>query len=275
MKPWQENMLENLTLYFEPNANILGLLLFGSYIQPGYPSDDWSDIDILVVVRDDELKNFFPSVEWLKPLGKIYTFSQPSDNYTCTTRICFEDFSRIDLVITTEANLTEISKWSSIPFFSGSKVLFSRSPVVDNIATKRFSKQDNPSVTQEQFNEIVRNFRFKSMLAVYKVVRGDLLIALHLSQDLIRDCSVLGMILRDRATGTNIHKHGGTGNKLVSQLEVTQKPFSPLGILDSIKESNIIFERLACEWSNSYQEYRQPLLDWIEKAKAEVKLVKQ
>lgn len=272
MKSWQESMLENLTSYFEPNANILGLLLFGSYIQPNYQPDDWSDIDILIVVRDDELKNFFPSAEWLKPLGKIYTFSQSSDNYNCTTRICFEDFSRIDFVITTEANLTEISKWSSVPFFSGLKILFSRSSVVDDIATQKFSKQDNPFVTQEQFSEIVHSFRFKSMLAVYKVVRGDLLIALHLAQDLIRDCSVLGMILRDRATGTNIHKHGGIGNKLVLQLEVTQKPFSPLGILDSIKESNVIFERLACEWSNDYQENRQPLLDWIEKAKAELHL---
>lgn len=270
MKSWQESMLKNLTSYFEPNANILGLLLFGSYIQPGYQPDAWSDIDILIVVRDDELKNFFPSVEWIKPLGKIYTFSQSSDNYNCTTRICFEDFSRIDFLITTEANLLEISKWSRVAFFSGLKVLFSRSSVVDSIAEKSFLKQDDSSVTQEQFNEIVRDFRFKSMLAVYKVVRGDLLIALHLSQDLIRDCSVLGMILRDRATGTNIHKHGSMGNKLVSQLEVTQKPLSSLGILDSIKESNVIFERLACECSNDYQEYRQPLLDWIERAKVEL-----
>jgi hypothetical protein len=86
---------------------------------------------------------------------------------------------------------------------------------------------------------------------VYKVVRNDLLIALHLAQELIRDCSVLGMMLRDRATGTNIHKHGGIGNQIVAQLEVTQKPFTPVGILDSIRESNEVFENLACEWSSS------------------------
>ena len=108
------------------------------------------------------------------------------------------------------------------------------------------------------------------MLAVYKVVRNDLLIALHLAQDLIRDCSVLGMLLRDRATGTNIHKHGGTGNQLVAQLETTQKPFTPIGILDSIKASNEIFEKLTCEWSPTYQENRYLLLEWIKKAKLEL-----
>ncbi len=80
---------------------------------------------------------------------------------------------------------------------------------MDDIAAQKFSKQDIPFVTQEQFNEMVHSFRFKSILAVSKkVVGGDLLIALHLAQDLIRDCSVLGIILRDRATGTNIHKYG-------------------------------------------------------------------
>jgi hypothetical protein len=108
------------------------------------------------------------------------------------------------------------------------------------------------------------------MLAVYKVVRNDLLIALHLTQDLIRDCCVLGMLLRDRATGTNIHKHGGMGNQLVIQLETTQKPFTSIGILDSIQASHEIFEKLACEWSPAYQEDRHLLLEWIEKAKLEL-----
>ncbi len=272
MKSWQESVLENLISYLEPNTNIVGLLLFGSSVHPEVQPDYWSDIDVLLVVQEDELKNFFPSTEWLKPLGKIYTFSQSSDDHKCTIRVCFEDFSRIDFLITTETSLLTIREWSSIPFFSGLKVLFSRSSVVDIIAAQTFSKQDNPSLTQEQFDEMVNAFRFKSILAVYKVVRGDLLIALHLAQDLIRDCCVLGMILRDKATGTNIHKLGGMGNELVSQLEATQRPFSPLGILDSIEESNKLFETLASDWSDDYEENRQPLFDWIKRAKTELRL---
>ena len=118
--------------------------------------------------------------------------------------------------------------------------------------------------------ELARDFHFKSMQAVYKVVRNDLLIALHLTLDLIRDCCVLEMMLRDRETGTNIHKHGGVGNQLLLQLESTRKPFTSVGILDSIRESNEIFEKLAGEWSGEFLEGRQPLLSWIEKAKAEL-----
>jgi predicted nucleotidyltransferase len=271
MKYWHENMLDRLVSYFEPDKDVLGLLLIGSCSKPEFHPDYWSDIDILVVVEDKRLDRFFPTIEWINHFGKLYTYSQSSDDFKCTTRTCFENFDRIDFVITTEGTVAETSKWSGIPFSSGGKVMFSRSKVVDEIAAQEHHQQGPLPVTQEQFLEMVRDFRFKSMHAVYKVVRSDLLIALHLAQDLIRDCSVLGMMLRDRAAGTNIHKHGGIGNQIVAQLEVTQKPFTSFGILDSIVESNKVFEKLACEWSGSYQENRQPLLDWIEQAKVELR----
>ena len=96
-----------------------------------------------------------------------------------------------------------------------------------------------------------------------------MLIALHLTQDLIRDCCVLGMMLRDRVTGTNIHKDGGSGNQLVLQLQRAQQPFTPLGILDSIQECGEIFEKLASEWSSQYQD-NHLIRQWIARAKAKV-----
>lgn len=271
MKSWQESMLDNLASYFESNEDVVGLLLFGSFSQPEFHPDSWSDLDLLVVVKDNRLDSFFPTTEWINRFGKLYTYSQSSDEFKYTTRACFENFNRIDFVITTEGKLAEIRKWSSIPFSSGVKVIFSRSKVVDGIAVQKLSQPELLLITQEQFLDMVRNFRFKSMLAVYKVVRNDLLIALHLAQDLVRDCCMLEMVLRDRATGTNIHKHGGIGNQVIEQLEVTQKPFTSIGILESIKASDKMFEKLAHEWSRDYQENRQPLLDWIEQAKGELR----
>ncbi len=271
MKYWHKSMLDSLVAYFEPDEDVLSLLLFGSWSEPESHPDYWSDIDILVVVKNNKLDKFFPAIEWINSFGKLYTYNQSSNEFKYTTRACFENFSRIDFIFTTEKNFTEISHWSSVPFFSGVKIVFSRSKVVDEIAAQKYPQPVVSLATQEQFLELVRNFRFKSMLAVYKVVRNDLLTALHLAQDLVRDCSVLGMMLRDRATGVNIHKHGSIGNQLVAQLEATQSLFTPIGILDSIKASNEIFEKLARKWSKDYQENRQSLLDWIEKAKVELR----
>ena len=271
MKLWHESMLNKLISYFDQNEDVLGLLLFGSLSKANFQSDFWSDIDILVVVKDNKLGQFFPAVEWMNILGSLYTYNQSSNEFTYTTRICFDNFNRVDFIFATEENLSRVNEWKSIPFFSGIKVIFSRSPIIDQIANQQYVQQKTPSVTEAQFLEIVRDFRFKSMLAVYKVVRDDLLIALHLTQDLIRDCCVLGMMLRDRETGTNVHKEGGRWNQLVEDLEITQHPFTSLGILDSIKGSNLVFEKLACEWSSDYREERDLLFDWIEKAEDDLR----
>jgi hypothetical protein len=270
MKHWQDRVLDDLISYLEPDEDVLGLLLFGSLSKLEFHPDEWSDIDILLVVKEEKIAEYFPSVAWLAHFGPLYTYTQSADDFSCTTRVCFENFNRIDLVITTEANLAEINKWPGIPFSSGVKVLLSRSKIVDEIAAQQFIQRQTAPATQEQFLALVRSFRFKSMLAVNKVVRNDLLIALHLAQDLVRDCCVLAMMLRDRATGTNIHKDGEIGNQFVAQLEVTQQPFTPPGILDSVKASHEVFEKLALEWSDSYQENRRLLFNWIEKAKGEI-----
>jgi len=267
---WQENMLDILTSYFEADPDVSGLLLLGSFSGAKNHPDDWSDIDLLVVVKDGKVGRFFPAVDWLAHFGRLYTYSQSTSHLNCTTRTCYENFNRIDFVFTTESQLEEISKSPGAPFGSGIKIIFSHSNIVSDLATQEYGQQEAPTVSQEQFPALVRDFRFKSMLAVYKVVRNDLLIALHLTQDLIRDCCILGMMLRDRATGTNIHKDGGIGNMFVTQIETAQKPFTSIGLLESIKASNETFEKFAREWSTDHQEYRQPWLDWIEKAEAEI-----
>lgn len=100
-----------------------------------------------------------------------------------------------------------------------------------------------------------------------KVVRDDLLIALHLALDLVRDCCVLGMLLRDRAEGTNHHRHGGIGNIFVAQLRTTARPFDAAGILDSVEQSSILFDSLAAQWSDEYKEHRRPLVAAINRAR--------
>ena len=74
---------------------------------------------------------------------------------------------------------------------------------------------------------------------------------------------MLEMLLRDRALGTSHHREGGMGNDFIAQLGAISPPFTARGILESVKQSSIVFESLAKQWSLHYQEQRQPLLAWI------------
>jgi hypothetical protein len=107
---------------------------------------------------------------------------------------------------------------------------------------------------------MVSTFWFKGVMAVHKVARDDLLIALHLALDLVRDCCVLGMMLRDRVEGTDDHRTGGMGNQVIAEFGGIRQPPTAAGILGVIEQSSILFDKLAAQWSDSYTDRRQPLL---------------
>lgn len=50
--------------------------------------------------------------------------------------------------------------------------------------------------------------RFDAALAAVRYGRGDRLIGLHLTLGVLRECLVIAMLLRDRAEGTDRHRHG-------------------------------------------------------------------
>ena len=82
MDYWQESMLKDLISYFKPKTEVLGLLLIGSFSQADDQPDDWTDIDLLAVLKEDSLDTFFSTVEWISFFGKLYTYSQSSGDFS-------------------------------------------------------------------------------------------------------------------------------------------------------------------------------------------------
>lgn len=264
---WQDAAIGDLVALLRPDEDVRAAALSGSCAQPQAEKDVWSDVDVLVVVREHALGRFFPDITWLQPLGEVYAYEQNSNELTCTTRICFKDFRRLDMVLTTEPALGRIDTWGMVSFWKGTRTLFSRSPLVNGLLARKFAEPSPPLISPEQFQAMANHFWFKAALAVTKVARDDLLLALHLALDLVRDCCVLGMLLRDRAEGTSHHRHGGMGNEFVARLRPTGRPFDAAGLLDMVEQSGISFDKLAAQWSTGYRENRQPLLAAINRAR--------
>ncbi|HET8631871.1 MAG TPA: nucleotidyltransferase domain-containing protein [Thermomicrobiales bacterium] len=264
---WQEGLARELAALLEPDAGVRALALFGSAARGGEACDAWSDVDALVVVDGRARERFYPAPGWLRQLGDLYAWDQSAGEFAATTRVCFRDLRRLDLVIATEAALARIADWPRVPFWGGVRVLFSRSAVADHALAGPFARPAPPLLTPEEYAALANRFWFKATLAVGKVARGDLLIALHLALDLVRDCCVLGMVLRDRETGTAHHREGGSGNEVVAGLAGAAQPYTAAGILESVEQSAVAFDRLARRWSAGYREQRGPLLALIERAR--------
>jgi len=268
----KENTIQDLIALLQPNQNVRAVYLFGSCACSGARAqrDVWSDVDVLVIVDEQAMGDFYPTVDWLESLGELHAYEQNGSEFTNTTRVCFTDFRRIDFVFTTESALEQVEAWPLVAFWKGTRLLFSRSSLVDEILARPFERPKPPVISSEQFQTMVNHFWFKGQVAITKVVRNDLLIALHLALEMVQDCCVLGMLLRDRSEGTSHHREGGAGNLVVDQLQATRFPYTAVGILDGIEQASITFDSLASQWSDDYRAHRHPLLGWLKDAREAV-----
>lgn len=263
---WQAATCQQIADLCRADPDIEALTLLGSEAQER--GDAWSDIDLLLVVRDGVLERYFPPFAWLAQLGPVYASEIHPGEFSSVARLCFEDLRRIDMIATTVSSIERHAEWPGRPFAAGNRVLFSRNPSVNAILGLDL-EVPAVQVPDEAFENLANGFWFKGIVAVQKVVRGDRLVAFHLSLELIQELAVLAMLLRDRATGTNQHR-GGLGDDEVLALESTRQPHTPAGILASIAASAVAFDRLAARWLPEYQPRSGPLLEWVEAAHASI-----
>jgi predicted nucleotidyltransferase len=265
---WQPEFIDSINVFFASDPNILALAVFGSVRDEAAPLDQWSDVDMLVVAEPGTIELYASSTHWLHQLGEFFATESVTSPFNHVLRVCFTDFRRADFIFTTEAQLIQIHDWPFVAFWKGSRVLFSRSQQVDYILTQAFLPKP-PRFTSTQFESMVNDFWFKAVIAVTKVVRGDLLIGLHLTLDLVRDCCVIGMILRDRAAQTTYHRSGDEYDAIVANLP-NAKAYDTLGILNMIAASGQAFDSLAVLWDAHYQPRHTTFAPYLDSARKQI-----
>jgi len=271
MDLWHETTTRQVEGLLSADEAVKGLVIIGSCARSDVALDPWSDIDLAVVVDDQAVERFYPATEWIARFGEPYCFSLNSAGHFGVLRAQFVDGRRLDFVIIAESALEKIDEWERNPLRYENRLLFSRSPMLDRVLGRQSPPPVFTPLTQQQFERMANDFRFKGMLAVSKAARNELLVAVHLGLDMVRDCLVLGMALRDRQTRSDHHRDGSEGNHFLEPLEKTRQSYTALGILDSIEQSAIVFDKLAAQWQDGYHECCGPLLEYVERARGAIK----
>ncbi|MDX1662917.1 MAG: aminoglycoside 6-adenylyltransferase [Candidatus Promineifilaceae bacterium] len=249
---WQQTLVQRLAALLEGDEDVLLVGLRGSLLYPERV-DSWSDVDVLLVVRQTALARFFPTLDWLAPLGPVFAYEQLDHGNRWTTRVCFDDFRRLDIALTTLTKLVEAKNQLQTLFPGESRLLISRSPAAADALGEPVGAPVASPPSLEEVQQMANSFWYKSVIAVVKIMRDDTLIATHLTLELVQECCVLGMILRDRAAGTSHHRSGRMGNEILTGLPSLRKPYSALRLLQAIKESGVLFDGLARECAEGYQ----------------------
>jgi hypothetical protein len=96
-------------------------------------------------------------------------------------------------------------------------------------------------------------------------MRDDLLSALHLCRDLVQDCLVLAMLLRDRDL---VQKGDGLiWNDVAGGVASAPLVPTPSGIFDSVEQSTVVYDNLAQQWSVKYWTRSALFRPWLEHAR--------
>jgi hypothetical protein len=266
MEGWHEPTARDLTALLQADPNVLALAAYGA--TAGAAADRWSDLDVLLVVRPEALPRYYPSPGWLAPLGRVFAHEGSRDAFKATLRVCLDDYRRLDIVITTDEALIHREEWPALPYWQGAQVLFSRSAEIDAALAGPHPRPAFRPMSPADFQAMADRFWFKGSIVIHKVMRNDLLIGMHLALDMLEDCLVLGMILRDRAEGTTHHRHGGLYNDMVAAIDLPSGPCTARHVLDVARRTATLFDDLGARWSADYEPRRETFMRWLDEAHA-------
>jgi len=239
---WQTNEIRKITDYFKQLRNIKTVLLKGSVIENN--QDYWSDIDLVIIF--DNLPN---DIGWINKYKKIFTYFCSISLLKQVFRIIFEDFSRVDLILTTEDTLYSNTIFRNEILNDKIKLLYSQKVFIfSNLYNNLSYKALNTKVSEKFINE----FWFKAVLIIIKLKRDDLLISSHLLLDLYRDYLIVLMKIRDSDLNTNHHRFWGKYNESVKFIDI--KFETNKSILNSLDQICIIFNSILKKVDQHYED---------------------
>ena len=181
--------------------------------------DEWSDLDVLVVVPDGRIAAVWPDCTWIPEfeieIAASKQWRAPGSGFA--TQLLLADGRHVDLMMV-EASLAD----------ERMAMLADLRPVVDT------------STVEELANGLI----FDATDVVKRVARGERLIATHLALSLFGRCLELAMVIRDIATGTCVHPRADATDVVVDRLPGVPTAPKPTDLLRMITEALDCFEDL-------------------------------
>ena len=168
--------LQRISQFLENDCGVLAAVIVGSQAREDYAADEYSDIDIIVIVANPE--SYLLSNDWLKNIGDFHiSFIEPTLFGAKERRILFDDGTDVDFIIVSEEQSQAIQSHESDEIFRrGYKILKDKIGISQNIAIAKGNIKSIPSPTlsKDEFHNLINDFWFHSVWTMKKIARGEL-----------------------------------------------------------------------------------------------------
>lgn len=236
---WQDKVIEWAARVAAGDPEITDVFVGGSFADRK-SVDAWSDVDLAVIAAPAALARV-ASPDWVASLGPVWAWDRSGGGDRLTFRAVFYDGRRVDIIAAI-------------------------SPALVGLAGRSLSSSNQLNPTTPRRHEIpdlhamANSFRFGAALAVVKVARDDLLIGAHLTLQLLSDCLVLEILLRDLDSRSDHQRADGPRNDIPPRTHAaTPSAFSAQSLLGAIKRAAVLFDELAKELDPTYDGDMAPL----------------
>ena len=173
-----ESLIERFVAWAQDRPDIRLAIILGSRARVSHPADEWSDLDLLLMVIDPE--PYLSDLDWLKNLGDFrITFLEPTpmgDGMGC--RVLFNDGLDVDFSIVSSAQTEQgiqLDFRSEITqiFGRGIRVLLDKDGRVPPVNPTFMKSGSSSPPTQSEFVETANDFWYHAVWTAKKLRRGE------------------------------------------------------------------------------------------------------
>lgn len=172
-----DELLENLTTWAKGSSDVKSVIIVGSRARTYFPADEYSDIDIILVVTNPV--DFMTSDNWLENIGCYWLmFNERTIAGHKERRVLFENALDIDFVICAEADVRQSIKNNDFDI-----IMRGYHVSIDKIGLSKILPQTNElqqvyiPPTESAFQNLINDFWYHSVWSAKKLLRGEIWMA--------------------------------------------------------------------------------------------------
>lgn len=148
-------------------------LMFGSQSRKDHPADNFSDLDIIMVVDDPD---DYLNSNWTEQIGKSHiSFVESTIGGGKERRILFDDALDVDFLILSRNNFEIAIGNGEIDILKrGYRILIDKIGIEHLLPSISDEKPSYISLTEYKFSNIINDFWYHAVWTAKKIIRGEL-----------------------------------------------------------------------------------------------------
>jgi aminoglycoside 6-adenylyltransferase len=170
----QKRLFDKFIRWGNSSSKLKAAILLGSQARNDKKADDYSDIDIVMIV--DEPDYFIKTDEWLYDIGIFYvSFIEETLDGLNARRVLFEDAIDFDFILRPKDTIDKIPTDEVASLLSnGYEIIIDKIGLSDKKESLAVNKPLFIMLTEQEFINIVNDFWYHAVWTVKKIKRGEL-----------------------------------------------------------------------------------------------------